>query len=464
MADSSLVTSVTATQGIKKPNEEAYKKQLEEMNARIEKLKAESEAVKEKISKLPGKTENTRKEEIKETLNGLRSKQADIKNGKKAVYEQMNAVQDSIRKKVGTIKAFQAKVPYKNIAEVDERIIELETKIESGVRLVEEKKMLQEISLLKRSRSQVEDLDKQQAVIDREKVIYTELKQKIDDGDAKKYSEQFETHNNEYKKIVEEEIKLRDSHNKLRDERTRLRGLLDEEFNALRTLRDEHRKANDEYYTFIRQFREQKRAQERQRKLQAEADQRKELAEQELELASMPAFSSEIALCDNLAKYLSGFVSSGNATEGEVAAVAATPINVPQGMVVLKKTDVEEGYFMGGGKKKGAKGISGPKAPTAAKKSDALKLPLTTLEDFFTIKVTVPTKISEVAATLEKLKEKKEYYLNEQPKATENNRQKAIAKIAAMEKEEEERLAQEAAEKKAAQEEKVAEVTETEKE
>ncbi|KAL0091098.1 hypothetical protein J3Q64DRAFT_1027852 [Phycomyces blakesleeanus] len=320
--------------------------------------------------------------------------------------------------------------------------------------------MLQEISLLKRSRQQVEDLDEQQAAIDREKTIHAEIKKNIDDGDAKKYSEQFETLNAEYKQLNEEGFKSREARNKLFDERTRLRGLLDEEFNALRTLRDDHRKANDEYYNFIRQLREHKREQERLRKLQAEAEQRKEVAEQELELASMPAFAHEIALCENLAKYLGGFVNNGPIA---ASAAAAAPVNAPEGMVLLKKTDLEETYFMGGGKKnKNNKNKSNGNSPTGAagadkasvlpKKSDALKLPLSTLEDFFLVKVTVPTKITEVAVTLEKLKERREYYLSEQPKVTESNKQKAIAKIAAMEKEEEEKKAAEEAEKEAEKE------------
>ncbi|KAI9023001.1 hypothetical protein CLU79DRAFT_701560 [Phycomyces nitens] len=439
MTDSPTTPTFVLPQGIKKPNDEAHKKQMEELNARIEKLNLQSEAVKAKINKLPGKSDNTRKDELKNQLNDLREKQANIKLGRKAVYDQLDAIQDSIRKKVNNIKAFQSKVPYKSTSELDERISELETKIESG--------MLQEISLLKRSRQQVEDLDEQQAAIDREKQIHAEIKKNIDDGDAKKYSEQFEVLNAEYKQLNEEGFKSREARNKLFDERTRLRGLLDEEYNTLRTIRDEHRKANDEYYKFIRQLREHKREQERLRKLQAEADQRKEIAEQELELASMPAFSHEIALCENLAKYLGGFVNNGPI----VPTAAAAPVDAPKGMVLLKKTDLEETYFMGGGKKNKNKN-NGAKAAVAPKKSDTLKLPLSTLEDFFLVKVTVPTKISEVSVTLDKLKERREYYLAEQPKATESNKQKAIAKIAAMEKEEEEKKAAEEAAKEAAKE------------
>ncbi|KAL0096619.1 hypothetical protein J3Q64DRAFT_1027870 [Phycomyces blakesleeanus] len=100
MTDSPTTPTFVLPQGIKKPNDEAYKKQLEELNTKIDKLKLQSEAVKEKINKLPGKSDNTRKDELKAQLNDLREKQAEIKLGRQAVYEQLDAIQESIRKKV----------------------------------------------------------------------------------------------------------------------------------------------------------------------------------------------------------------------------------------------------------------------------------------------------------------------------------------------------------------------------
>lgn len=53
------------------------------------------------------------------------------------------------------------------------------------------------------------------------------------------------------------------------------------------------------------------------------------------------------------------------------------------------------------------------KTTTKEKKSDTLKLLLSTMEDFFEVKVTIPTKISEISAILEKLNERRAYYLAE---------------------------------------------------
>jgi L-lactate utilization protein LutB len=47
-----------------------------------------------------GKYDNTRKEELKTQLNEIRDKQIEIKKGKKSVYEQLDALNSSIKKKV----------------------------------------------------------------------------------------------------------------------------------------------------------------------------------------------------------------------------------------------------------------------------------------------------------------------------------------------------------------------------
>jgi hypothetical protein len=292
--------------------------------------------------------------------------------------------------------------------------------------------MLQEISLLKRNRLSVEDVDDQQNAINKERTIHDELKKNIDDSDAKKLSDRYEELDAEFKLLFADQSKQREVRNQLYDERNRLKKLLDEEYTKMRTLRDEHRKNNDEYYTFVRQLREFKKQQEEQRKIQEENEKRQEAAKQELELAALPAFESEIALCDNLAIFLEGFVSSSNKTSAAPDANTAEVAQAFEGMVLKKKDD--DVFFAGNsGKKNKQQKNKDPKE----KKSDSLKLALATMEAFFDIKVTVPTKISEIPATLTKLKERKAYYIAEQPKVTELNKKKAAEKIESMKKEEE---------------------------
>lgn len=275
----------------------------------------------------------------------------------------------------------------------------------------------------------MEDINEQQKALDRERDIYSELRKNVDDGETKRLSDQYEVLNAELQTIFNDGAKQRESRNKLYDERTRIKQAMDEAYNTLRSSRDEHRKANDEYYSAVREAREKRRENERLEKIRLEAEKHEENARQELELASLPAFEHEIILCDTLAAFLQTFVSKANGSVDAVTDAQTTnnnSSNAPEGFV-LKKKDDDEVYFMGGkNKKKG-----GAKAPKE-KKSDSLRLPLSTMDDFFEVKVTVPTKVSEIPATLEKLSERKAHYKAEQPKATEVNKKKAQEKIAAM--------------------------------
>jgi hypothetical protein len=282
---------------------------------------------------------------------------------------------------------------------------------------------------LKKGRSQVEGLDEQQEAITKERDIYTALKQQIDAGESKKLSEQYDVLNEELRSLLDEGHKQYEERNKLYTERNRIKGLLDEAYNTLRTSRDEFRKSNDEYYTAVRELREARREKEQLQKIQAEAEKRQELIRQELELASLPAFEHEITLCDNLGIFLESFLARST-NQVEVSATSnQNAINAPEGFV-LKKKDEDEAFFVGNknNKKKNNKS-------NKEKKVDTLKLPLATMENFFEVKVTVPTKISEIPATLEKLKDRKAQYIKDQPHVTEENKKRAEAKLAAAEEE-----------------------------
>ncbi|KAI7901718.1 uncharacterized protein BX663DRAFT_513809 [Cokeromyces recurvatus] len=430
---------------VKKPNKEEHKKTIEAINANIERIQKQYNVMKEKIAKLPPKQDNTRREEILNELAEIRDKQAELKKTRKAVHDQLDAINESIRKKVSSIKGFQSRIPYKTTEEVDIRIAELERKIEAGVRIVEEKKMLQEITLLKRNRLSVEDVDAQQTAIDREREIYNELKKNIDESEAKRLSDRYEQLDAEFKKLNIEQNKQREARNKLYEERNQFKKQLDDEYNKLRSTRDEYRKNNNEYFDFLNKLKEYKREQEQLRKQQEEMEKRQEALKQELELASLPAFESEIALCDNLAIFLEGFLISDNKSNANSdEAHPNVTDNAFEGMVIKKRDD--ENFFVG----KPIKKKQQKNKETKEKKDDSLKIPLATMEAFFDIKVTVPTKVSEIPATLKKLKERKAYYIAEQPKITELNKKKAIERIAAIEKEEEEKKKAEAEAKEAA--------------
>jgi len=380
-------------------------------------------------------------------LNSVRDQQKELKESKKAVLTQLDAIQQSMKKKTSAMKAGQAKIPFKSAADVDRQIIVLEKRIESGVKLVEEKQILSEISNLKRHKNTLDSFKDQQTELDKERKIYDDLKKNIDDSQMRNLNQEFDAIKAELSDIQESQKSYRDKRNQLYDEQNSIKTQLDQQYEKLRALRDEHRQAMDDYFAHQRQVRELRKEQAKQRQKEYEDGQRKAQAEQERELAEIPAYSQEISTCDTLLNYLQSYGNDNSATtdavNGKTATESKSPAgteirqvdttaNVPEGAVLKKKSDREEDFFVGGKKKGGNKG------PKEKKGDQTVKFPLAIMESFWEVKVDIPTKPAEFDATIEKLKERKAHFLSEQPKKTEANKKKAEEKIAALLAKEEE--------------------------
>ncbi|KAG2189785.1 hypothetical protein INT46_007574 [Mucor plumbeus] len=183
-----------------------------------------------------------------------------------------------------------------------------------------------------------------------------ERSKNVDNGENKRLSDKYKILNIELETLLDDGANQREERNKLYDERAHIKGLLNKAYNTLRSPREENRKANDEYYTAIREACEERKEKKHLEKIQYEADKCQEAARQELELASLPAFEYEIILCDTLGAFF---------------------------MDICQNAD--ETYFMGSSNNSKKKGNN--KITTKEKKSDTLKSPLSTMEGFFEVKL-----------------------------------------------------------------------------
>ncbi|OZJ05410.1 hypothetical protein BZG36_02006 [Bifiguratus adelaidae] len=442
-----------------KPDETKFKAALEEANKRIEKLRAKSvrmrvpgasrspidgdfgfhpDAVRAKITSSPsGKSGNEKRDELRNRLTELRKQQADIKKSKQATLEHMSTINASVQRKVADMRAAQAKLPFKNVDEIDRRIADLERQVESGqLKLIDEKKMVSEISSLKKSRKLVEGFQGQQGEINAEKAKADELKRSIDDTQSKALAKEYDEIKAELDGMQKNYQSSRDERQKLFDEQNALKAQIDEQYNQIRKLREENREAHNAYWEHQKAVRERRQQAQRERQEQYEREKLEALARKEREAAEVPAYEQEILTCDNLINYLQSLNKDGaSAAETNAAQATSGPssnVREPdtqshvQGTMLAKKSDREEENFFFAPKKKTA----APKTKKAD--SGVLKFNLATLEDFTTIKVDVPTNAKDLDSTIEKIKERKQYYIQEQPKATEENKKKAEEKIAAL--------------------------------
>ncbi|KAJ1955710.1 multicopy suppressor of BFA (Brefeldin A) [Linderina pennispora] len=108
-------------------------------------------------------------------------------------------------------------------------------------------------------------------------------------------------------------------------------------------------------------------------------------------------------------------------------------------MVAIKKNSNEESYFVGAAKHKKKAGKK------AASKSDALKIPLAVAERFLELKVDLPINMAAIPIALDKLADRKQFFISNQTKVTEENKKKAEEKIAKLmaELDADEKIAQE---------------------
>lgn len=99
----------------------------------------------------------------------------------------------------------------------------LDAQVESGtMKLVDEKKALQEITTLKRARKTLESSSFSEEAIAADKARIDELKKQLDDPEAKKVSARFDELKKEMDGLRSEGDKAYQERNKLFDERTAL--------------------------------------------------------------------------------------------------------------------------------------------------------------------------------------------------------------------------------------------------
>jgi len=152
------------------------------------------------------------------------------------------------------IKGQRDKAPFKNVGEIDAQIRKLESQIESGgVKLVEEKRMIQEISNLRRARKTVEGFSAQQDGIEADKKKADELRKQLDELDPKRKAleasfDSIQEKLNEMDKDKDAEFAKR---NDIVATRTQLQKDLDDLFNQKRDLNDKFRKQREEYVWLV---------------------------------------------------------------------------------------------------------------------------------------------------------------------------------------------------------------------
>lgn len=430
-----------------RPDQKHHNGEMDRLKSEIDQTHAKIAQIRAALSgeSLADSPSGKRRSALKDELTTLRNQQAGRKGTRGKVFDELKQVQDDIAHKVKALQQAKSKAPFKSVSELDAQVAQMEAQIESGsMKIVEERKALNDISTLKRARKSVEQFGEQQKEIDELRAHVADLRLSLDDPEMAAANKRYEEIKAEMDELSKEQEKLFGNRGKLLSQRTALSKQLDELYQARRDRLTAYHAENDKYFARVRADRE--RRQEAQRKEREEADRLRQEAEIQAlrEDAALPAFAKEIEDCNVLIRYFSG--ASEEDTKGENPTQSASKsqpevpkpdATVPEGAVVARKKGDEDDYFAGtgSGKKKGKGKKSGPQAVKAQGTDEAggaFNVPFGMLSALLSLSIPPPMNQADVPRLVDNIKLKREYFVSNQPHQTQENMRKTEEKIAAL--------------------------------
>lgn len=361
-----------------------------------------------------------RRQELISELNEIRQQQAGSKGARNAKQDQIKRLDEQLKSRIAEQKAARGKVNFKSVEELDREIARLDAQVNGGMmKLVDEKKALAEISNLRKQRKNFSQFDDSQKQIDSLREKIKEIKDSLEDPEAKALSERYNKLQAELDVIKAEQDEAYKNLSSLRDERTKLQAEQQEKYQAIKKIKDDYYQAKKAFGNWEREQREKHRE-----RMQAERDRiakerKMERAQKMLAEASDPAFLEEIRRAHSLLHFFdptheapakTPLLADKGLGAKDIRKVDDSGI---KGMKLLRKEDREEELFPS--VKKGKKG---KKSAPASAENKIFSCPPAVIEDCAFVGIDPPMSATEVPATIEKVKAKLEQWKADQPEQT----------------------------------------------
>jgi len=383
------------------PDKDVFNKQVDEYTVKIEALQKEQNALREQIREKTAETQEMKDRRMTlqstirtfwEQVNKLQAQKEELQKSLIQRNEQGKQQRQQLQKMKNSIQVSSQE-------EIDAKIGEIEyTLCTSTVSLQEEKRFLQEISKLKKSRTQVEKIQSLQSGVenlgDQNVPILerlTAVKEKINQvfAEKNKVKEEFELLNGER----DEEMKMvKPLKDRVDEVKSQIQKLVLERNECRATFRDEERQYRD-YQTQIRQAAAEKKRQEQEKRKEEWEKQKKErqmekLLEQPF-LAETTLLEQTLAFCRTLMPL----------KEQKVEPLKNSFVhNNPEGStVLLTKKDRNEEFFFAPTKQKGLRKKS------KSNKTETIKHNAETFRLFDALKIQAPVTLADLPGAIEQL-------------------------------------------------------------
>ncbi|SPQ23744.1 2ed035e2-ce59-4179-bb30-2397245faa1b [Thermothielavioides terrestris] len=437
----SASASAAATKPVK-PDEDAFKKELAKLEKDHKAAMDQYNAIKAKIELAvpdkdkPNPTQQRRQELIAEA-NEIRKKQAGGKAARTSKLDQVKRLEEQLRSRIAEQKAARAKVPFKSVEEIDQKIAQLDRDVESGkMKLVDEKKALAEASNLRKLRKNFSQFDQSQQAIDDLRAKIKEIKDSLEDPEAKALSDRYTQVQTELDAIKAQQDDAYKNLSALRKERDELRAKQQATYQAIKQLKDQYHTQRKAVQAWQRQQREKQRQREQAERERINKERRMERAKAMLDEASLPAFAEELRRANSLLHHFDPSHAEEKApllADKGLAATAQRKVDASafEGMRALRKEDRDEEYVPAAAKKgKKSKKNHATDAPAAAGK---FSCPPSVIEDCTFLELEPPMSAAEVPAFTEKVKAKIAHWKANQAEQTRKNIEKATKEIERLE-------------------------------
>lgn len=427
-SSSSASTTTSNRKFIKRPDDKAIKQEVDKLKNEIKKLDLSNNEINAQIAKAQiDQKIIDKRTKLQAELKTLIAKQSQGKNERQTINDQIKSIDSTMKKRIAEIQQQTSKNSFKNVAEIDARINQLDSMIDAGnLKLADERRFVKEMSSLRKLRKDFGSIEKTQALIDQDKEKIAELKKKLSGTHNKEVQTKFEEIQKELDSINESNKSIISKRNELYDKRNAIKKEKDAKYDEIRKIRSEF---DEKFANFKKQMAEERkrRDEEYKQKLEEEKQQKKkERAERELAEASIPAFTEEITSIHNLLSYFDpSYVKPTKKSETSSLPTNTNlrTIEFPEDVVIIKKE--QESFFAGSkGKKSKSKKQSKPKNFTVHPDI------VVSLSD---LAIPFPTKEEDVEGTITTLKETLVALEEKQEEQTKANIERAKERIAQLE-------------------------------
>jgi len=404
---------------VNKPDKEEHDKSILEVDAGIDKLRADKDKVQERIEVFMNGLKSSEMGKERSAIQELKREKKALIDGKKTIRDRLSKAKSTTDKLSRDQKQTKQGVKFTSVKDIEDEIRRLERRQQTtSMSLGEEKKLIKEIQTLNASKSLVSQLKAKetniQDVWDQRKALNAELVAKDKEIDA--VQELITRKNTSMDAINAKESDNKDNKQKLFDERDVLKEAIDAKFKEKDALRSEFREANNNWYNFKRALGAQRRIRNEEEKKERETREKEWLKQKEEEELKKVPYEEEMALCDYLADFLTKtYLTDPKKNTHQIAVeerkkAAIVPVKDDPfaGFKPMKKNEDE--VFLKMGKDKKPRNRQSKKD----KKSGAGKTPFTlnldTFDQFGLLSLTPPTSLDGVQKSVDQLHNKKKFY------------------------------------------------------